>query len=112
MEKLTRSAEVREQVRAWRARGERIAFVPTMGNLHAGHGDLVSRARTLADRVVVSIFVNPMQFGPNEDFAQYPRTPKEDRELLTGLSAGEVVVVAPPPSLRDGHAVRVATGAS
>jgi len=87
METLTRSVDVRERVHAWRAGGERVAFVPTMGNLHAGHGDLVSRARAKADRVVVSVFVNPMQFGPNEDFAQYPRTPKEDRELLTGLNA-------------------------
>jgi pantoate--beta-alanine ligase len=87
METITGSVDVRERVRSWRARGERIAFVPTMGNLHAGHGDLVSRARKLADRVVVSIFVNPMQFGPNEDFAQYPRTPKEDGDLLSNLGA-------------------------
>src|SRR5690349_22745786 len=87
METITGSKDVRERVRSWRARGERIAFVPTMGNLHAGHGDLVSRARKLADRVVVSIFVNPMQFGPNEDFAQYPRTPKEDGDLLSQLGA-------------------------
>jgi pantoate--beta-alanine ligase len=87
METITGSVDVRERVRGWRACGERIAFVPTMGNLHAGHGDLVSRARKLADRVVVSIFVNPMQFGPNEDFAQYPRTPKEDGDLLSNLGA-------------------------
>jgi pantoate--beta-alanine ligase len=87
METITGSVDVRERVRSWRAQGERIAFVPTMGNLHAGHGDLVSRARKLADRVVVSIFVNPMQFGPNEDFAQYPRTPKEDGDLLSNLGA-------------------------
>jgi pantoate--beta-alanine ligase len=87
METITGSVDVRERVRSWRAQGERIAIVPTMGNLHAGHGDLVSRARKLADRVVVSIFVNPMQFGPNEDFAQYPRTPKEDGDLLSNLGA-------------------------
>ena len=56
-----------------------------MGNLHAGHGSLVSRARELADRVIVSVFVNPLQFGPNEDFAAYPRTPDEDRTLLESL---------------------------
>jgi pantoate--beta-alanine ligase len=92
METITRSVDVRERVRNWRACGERIAFVPTMGNLHAGHGDLVSRARKLADRVVVSIFVNPMQFGPNEDFAQYPRTPKEDGDLLTNLGADALFI--------------------
>ena len=80
-----RPNELRAQVQAWRRQGERIAFVPTMGNLHAGHGSLVSRARTLADRVIVSIFVNPLQFGPNEDFAAYPRTPDDDRALLESL---------------------------
>ncbi len=92
MDTLTTRAELRDQVRAWRARGERIAFVPTMGNLHAGHGDLVTRARQLADRVIVSIFVNPMQFGPNEDFAQYPRTPVEDATLLSQLSADALFI--------------------
>ncbi len=77
--------ELRELLRGWRARGERIAFVPTMGNLHAGHASLVSRARQSADRVIVSIFINPLQFGPNEDFAAYPRTPQDDRSLLETL---------------------------
>jgi pantoate--beta-alanine ligase len=63
-----------------------------MGNLHSGHGDLVTRARTLPARVVVSIFVNPMQFGPNEDFAQYPRTPSEDAALLAQLGADALFI--------------------
>jgi pantoate--beta-alanine ligase len=73
---------LRETVGEWRRRGERVAFVPTMGNLHAGHFSLVRLAREQADRVVASVFVNPTQFGPNEDFARYPRTPREDAEGL------------------------------
>jgi pantoate--beta-alanine ligase len=92
MDTVTTRAGLRENVRSWRLRGERIAFVPTMGNLHAGHGDLVTRARKLADRVVVSIFVNPMQFGPNEDFAQYPRTPDNDATLLSKLGADALFI--------------------
>ena len=76
------TAAVRKRVLRWRNINERVALVPTMGNLHAGHIALVKRARELADRVVVSIFVNPTQFGPNEDFAAYPRTPDADRLQL------------------------------
>ena len=86
LEVVARPHELRERVSQWRRKGERIAFVPTMGNLHAGHGSLVSRASQLADHVIVSIFVNPLQFGPNEDFAAYPRTPEEDRQLLQSLN--------------------------
>lgn len=82
MEVVTTTAEVRKRIREWRAAGERIAFVPTMGNLHAGHLSLINAARRYGDRFVASIFVNPMQFGPNEDFAHYPRTPQEDRSML------------------------------
>jgi pantoate--beta-alanine ligase len=85
MQSVARPSELRAIVSAWRGAGERIAFVPTMGNLHAGHGSLVGRASELADRVIVSIFVNPLQFGPNEDFAAYPRTPDEDRRVLESL---------------------------
>jgi pantoate--beta-alanine ligase len=72
---------------AWRAAGLRVAFVPTMGNLHAGHLELVHRAKAAADRVVVSIFVNPLQFGANEDFDRYPRTLAQDSELLQSAQA-------------------------
>ncbi|MEJ0006132.1 MAG: pantoate--beta-alanine ligase [Steroidobacteraceae bacterium] len=82
METLATISQVRERVRGWRAQGQRVAFVPTMGNLHAGHMSLIEAARQHGDRFVASIFVNPMQFGPNEDFAHYPRTPREDERML------------------------------
>jgi pantoate--beta-alanine ligase len=82
METVTTIAQVRERVRGWRAQGQRIAFVPTMGNLHAGHLSLIEAARQHGERFVASIFVNPMQFGPNEDYAHYPRTPHEDQTML------------------------------
>jgi len=85
MESVVHPDELSRRVNEWRRRGERVAFVPTMGNLHAGHGNLATQARKQADRVVASIFVNPLQFGPNEDFAAYPRTPVEDRALLESL---------------------------
>lgn len=69
---------LRAAVHAWKKDGQRVAFVPTMGNLHAGHFSLVDLARRYADRVVASVFVNPTQFGPNEDFTRYPRTLAED----------------------------------
>jgi pantoate--beta-alanine ligase len=79
---VTTVEAVRAQVRAWRLAGQRIAFVPTMGNLHAGHISLLAAARFRAERVVASVFVNPLQFGPSEDYASYPRTPDEDERLL------------------------------
>jgi pantoate--beta-alanine ligase len=75
-------ARLRAQVAEWRGAGERIGFVPTMGNLHEGHLQLVRHARGGAQRVVVSVFVNPMQFGPGEDFDHYPRTLEQDRKKL------------------------------
>ncbi len=74
--------ELRQQLQQWRRQGQRTALVPTMGNLHAGHLKLVEKANTLADRSVASIFVNPAQFGPNEDFDSYPRTLQPDSEKL------------------------------
>jgi pantoate--beta-alanine ligase len=82
MDTVTTIAAVREHVRGWRRQGLRVAFVPTMGNLHAGHMSLIQAARRHGERFVASIFVNPMQFGPNEDFAHYPRTPLEDARML------------------------------
>jgi pantoate--beta-alanine ligase len=82
MDTVTTIAAVREHVNRWRGEGRRIAFVPTMGNLHAGHVSLIEKARQHGDRFVASIFVNPMQFGPNEDFAHYPRTPTQDARML------------------------------
>lgn len=73
---------LRSQVRSWREAGERVAVVPTMGNLHAGHFGLVELARRHARRVVATVFVNPTQFGPHEDFDRYPRTPARDEQGL------------------------------
>ncbi|NJN47073.1 MAG: pantoate--beta-alanine ligase [Candidatus Competibacteraceae bacterium] len=78
MQIVHRIDELRTQVRTWRQAGERIALVPTMGNLHQGHLALVDRARVLAPRCVASIFVNPLQFGPQEDLQNYPNTLEQD----------------------------------
>ena len=89
-------AELRARVAQWRAAGDRIALVPTMGALHEGHLALARRAREEAERVVVSIFVNPKQFGPGEDFALYPRGQERDRDLLAGLAD---LVFVPGPEI-------------
>ena len=81
-------AALRAQVAAWRRAGERVAFVPTMGALHRGHMALVAAARTMADHVVLSIFVNPTQFAPSEDFTAYPRTFEADRALFDAAGGG------------------------
>lgn len=74
--------ELRAQLAKWRRRGTRIGLVPTMGNLHEGHYALIDAARARVDRIVASVFVNPTQFGPREDFGSYPRTPDADRDGL------------------------------
>ncbi len=76
---------LRTRVKTWRSQNQIIAFVPTMGNLHQGHLSLVQKARELADKVVVSIFVNPLQFNDKSDLTNYPRTLQEDIHLLTEL---------------------------
>lgn len=87
-------ADIRDLVAGWRAQGLRVALVPTMGALHAGHVSLVETAKRLADRVVVSIFVNPTQFAPTEDFSKYPRTFEADVEKLAAARAE--AVYSPP----------------
>ena len=87
------NSQLQSALRGFRRTGQSIAFVPTMGNLHEGHLDLVRKARQLCDIVVVSIFVNPLQFGPNEDLDAYPRTMAADKEKL--FSEGVQVLYAP-----------------
>ncbi len=89
--------EIRARVREWRQKGETVAFVPTMGNLHQGHVSLILEAARRADHVVSSIFVNPLQFGKNEDLDAYPRTLGADQQKLT--EAGCELLFTPTPEL-------------
>src|SRR5260370_17139817 len=86
--------EIRGESRSLRQNGKRIGFLPTMGALHEGHLALVRAAKARCDAVIVSIFVNPTQFGPNEDFSKYPRTFERDCELLQ--EEGSHLTFAPP----------------
>ena len=91
---LARTAShIRELVQSWRRAHQTVALVPTMGNLHRGHASLVELAASNADRVVVSIFVNPTQFGPGEDYAAYPRTLDEDVDLVDETGLVDAVLV-------------------
>ncbi len=102
---------LRATVKAWRQAGHTVAFVPTMGNLHQGHLKLVDEAKQRADKVIVSIFVNPMQFGANEDLAKYPRTLTGDCAGLTEHHADAVFTPTPeliyPKGLAEQTAVEV-----
>ena len=97
MQTFAEIAQIREQIRSWRREGRRIAFVPTMGNLHEGHLTLVRKAREMADVVVVSIFVNPMQFDKADDLDNYPRTMEEDLAKLN--NEGVELVFTPTPDI-------------
>lgn len=104
---ITTVEALRAQIAAWRKKGETIAFVPTMGNLHNGHLKLVDVAKSRADRVIVSIFVNPMQFGKNEDLDKYPRTLEDDCAGLTAHHAD--AVFTPTPQLMYPRGLEVQT---
>lgn len=96
MQTVNTVSQLRAVIGRWRSAGEKTAFVPTMGNLHQGHLQLVAEARKIADRTVISIFVNPTQFGAGEDFETYPRTEREDLEKLK--SAGADLLLLPSAS--------------
>ncbi|NRT87522.1 pantoate--beta-alanine ligase [Clostridium beijerinckii] len=88
--------ELRNLIKAWKRDGLSVGYVPTMGALHEGHESLIKRAVEENDKVVVSVFVNPTQFGPNEDFDSYPRNINKDLELC--VNAGAAIVFNPEPS--------------
>ncbi|MCR4803297.1 MAG: pantoate--beta-alanine ligase [Lachnospiraceae bacterium] len=94
--------EVREQVKAWKKEGLTVGFVPTMGYLHEGHQSLIKRAVAENDRVVVSIFVNPMQFGPTEDLESYPRDLEKDSALVEATGANLIFHPEPEEMYTDG----------
>ena len=102
MQIATTINEVRKQVKAWKKEGCSVGFVPTMGYLHEGHGSLISRARKENDKVVVSIFVNPMQFGPGEDLESYPRDLDKDSAYCESLGADLIFHPEPEEMYTDG----------
>ncbi len=100
MQTVQDAPALRAAIRGWRSKGQTVGFVPTMGNLHAGHQSLIKLARARTDRVIASVFVNPTQFGPHEDFERYPRTLQQDQTALTDegcdlLFAPEVATMYP-----------------
>lgn len=109
--KIARSIkEVRRLVTVWRSDGQTVGLVPTMGALHAGHMALIYRTKQMCDRTIVSVFVNPTQFGPNEDFAKYPRAWDADRDLCE--DAGVDLIFAPSAGVMypDGFATSLQVG--
>ena len=109
LETASNVLELRLRVRLWRNKGDRIALVPTMGALHEGHLALVKAAKVKAERVVVSIFVNPAQFAPHEDFSRYPRDLAKDRAMLELQGVTDLIYA---PEGRDMYAQGFATRVS
>ena len=97
MQTLNQIKYLRAALSADKNRGSKIVLVPTMGNLHEGHLQLVRRAREVADIVVVSIFVNPMQFGASEDLDSYPRTLTEDQDKLDAENVDNLLTTVHTP---------------
>lgn len=102
MKTLTTPSSIRSLTASWRKKGESVGFVPTMGALHAAHMSLVARARKENDRVVVSVFVNPKQFGPKEDLSRYPRPFAQDAELCREAGADALYHPAPEAMYPEG----------
>jgi len=107
MKQLAGIAEIKECCADWRRQNLSIVLVPTMGFFHEGHLSLMRRAKTLADRVVVSLFVNPIQFGPSEDLAKYPRDLDRDRALAEGAGVDALFTPAAGAMYGDGFQTRV-----
>lgn len=102
MEIVSSVSEVRDRVKAWKREGLSVGLVPTMGYLHEGHGSLITAAREQNDKVVVSIFVNPMQFGPAEDLASYPRDLDKDSAFCEALGADLIFHPEPEEMYHEG----------
>jgi pantoate--beta-alanine ligase len=100
-------SELRETVASWHARGQTVAVVPTMGALHDGHLHLVQQGFEHADKVVVTIFVNPKQFAAHEDLGKYPRSEEQDLEMLRQVNADLVFAPSAHEVYQDGHATKV-----
>ena len=102
MEIVTTVKEVRDRVKAWKKEGKQVGLVPTMGYLHEGHKSLIDKAVAENDAVVVSVFVNPMQFGPTEDLASYPRDLEADAKLCEAAGASLIFHPEPEEMYKDG----------
>src|SRR5262245_22537859 len=103
-------SDLRATLITWREAGESVALVPTMGALHKGHMALVEAAKKAAKRVIVSIFINPLQFGPNEDLAKYPRQPETDQKLLADAGVDLLYMPQHAAMYPEGFTVRIDPG--